>query len=121
MERAESREILKLATSVLVTTERDYNISLKIFLISVIFATFIVCFSNDQLPNIIATDKNAKRLKLGFITHVALWEEPFINGTLLDEIDRGYWRNSKELFQFNDGNVRDNWLHYLQDNELKEK
>ena len=101
--------------------EQDYNISLEIFLISVIFATFTVFLSNGQLPNIITTDKNAKRLKLGFITHVDLREEPFINGILLNESDESYWRNSKELFQFNDGNARDNWPHYLQDNELEEK
>lgn len=40
---------------------------------------------------------------------------------LLDEVEKDYLRDRKEFCQFNYDNIRDNWLHYLQDNELKEK
>ncbi|NMU34613.1 hypothetical protein HKB27_06130, partial [Vibrio parahaemolyticus] len=39
---------------------------------------------------------------------------------LLDEVEKDYLRDRKEFCQFNYGNIRDNWLHYLQNNEPKE-
>lgn len=91
-----------------------------------ISAADMFAFESDDRPDYYEfgeyIDEHSFDLQRYFSTLCLVYgSDPEQYKALLDEVEKDYLRERKEFCQFNYRNIRDNWLHYLQNNELKDK